>query len=70
MPYSCDIANLLAGQLEKFVTLNRYQLAGHVPNLEFWLAEVRHCLEVVDGYGPRFECLKAAQITRRTKGPS
>ncbi len=67
MQYSCDIAKLLTAQLEKFVTLNRHQLAGHVPNLDFWLAEVRHCLEVIDGYGPRFERLSGAQ-NRHTAG--
>jgi hypothetical protein len=61
MPYSTDMAKLLADQLAKFVTLNRHQLAGHVANLDFWLAEVRHGLEVIDGYGRRFEQLKAAQ---------
>jgi hypothetical protein len=59
--YSSDIAKLLAGQLAKFVTLNRHQLAGHAANLDFWLAEIRHCLEVIDGYSPRFERLREAQ---------
>jgi hypothetical protein len=59
--YSADIAKVLTDQLTKFVTLNRHQLAGHVANLEFWLDEVRHCLSVIDGYGLRFEQLKAAQ---------
>lgn len=59
MAYSCDIAKLLAEQLAKFVTLNRHQLAGHVGNLDFWLAEVRHALDVIDGYSQRFRQLKA-----------
>lgn len=61
MPYSSDVADLLARQLAKFATLNRHQLAGQVANLDFWLAEVRHGLGAIDGYGPRFERLKAAQ---------
>jgi hypothetical protein len=61
MPYSSDIAKILDDQIAKFVTLNRHQLVGHVANLDFWLAEVRHCLDVIDGYEPRFERLKAAQ---------
>jgi hypothetical protein len=44
MPYSSDIAMLLAEQLAKFATLNRHQLAGQVANIDFWLGEVRHCL--------------------------
>jgi hypothetical protein len=61
MAYSSDIAKILADQLTRFATLNRHQLAGHVANLDFWTAEVRHCLDVIDGYGKRFEQLKAAQ---------
>ena len=40
MSYSTDIAKLVAGQLSRFVTLNRHQLAGQVANLDFWLAQV------------------------------
>ena len=61
MPYSSDLARLLAAQLGKLVTLNRHQLAGQVANLNFWLSEIRHCLDVLDEYSPRFERLKAAQ---------
>jgi hypothetical protein len=59
--FSTDMANLVTHQLSRFVTLNRHQLVGQVANLDFWLAEVRHRLEVVDGYGQRFQRLKAAQ---------
>ncbi len=65
--YSSDIADLLTSQLARFVTLNRHQLAGQVANLAFWLAEVRHCLEVIDGYEARFERLKAAQMNHAAK---
>jgi hypothetical protein len=61
--YSAQIGKRLANQLTKFVSLNRHQLAGQVANLDFWLAEVRHCLIVIDGYGQRFERLKAAQMS-------
>lgn len=61
MSYSSEMTHLLAAQLEKFVTLNRHQLAGHAANLDFWMNEVRHCLEVVDGYERRFEQMKAAR---------
>jgi hypothetical protein len=61
MSYSSEIGRLLTARIEKFSTLNRHQLAGHAANLDFWLAEVRHCLEVIDGYRSRFERLKAAQ---------
>jgi hypothetical protein len=61
VPYSIDIATLLAVQIKKFVTLNPHQLVGHVANLDFWIAEVGHCLKVIDGYQQRFERLKTAQ---------
>lgn len=55
------MAKLVADQLARFVTLNRHQLAGQVANLDFWLDQVRHSLAVLDGYGKRFQKLKAAQ---------
>jgi hypothetical protein len=60
--FSTDMAKLVTDQLTRFVTLNRHQLAGQVANLDFWLGEVRHCLEVIDGYNKRFERLRTAQI--------
>jgi len=62
MAYSSDITKTLTEQITKFATLHRHQLAGHLANLDFWAAEVRHCLEVIDGYGRRFERMKAAQL--------
>ncbi|WP_165249724.1 hypothetical protein [Paludisphaera soli] len=60
MAYSIEIARILTDQLAKIVTLNRHQLVGHAANLDFWTGEVRHVLGVIDGYGPRFERMKAA----------
>jgi hypothetical protein len=62
MAYSSDITKTLTIQITKFVTLNRHQFAGHVANLDFWVAEVRHCLDVIDGYDRRFEQMKTAQM--------
>ena len=61
MAYSSELTDLLTAQLKRFASLNRHQLAGHVANLDFWLGEARHCLDVIDGYWPRFRRLKAAQ---------
>ncbi len=47
--------------MARFVTLNTHQLAGHVANLDFWVSEARHALEVIDGYEPRFRRMKAGQ---------
>lgn len=61
MSYSTDMASLLAKQLSRFVTLNPHQLAGQVANLDFWLAEIRHALTVIDGYGVRFIRMEGGQ---------
>jgi hypothetical protein len=45
----------------RFLTLNPHQLAGQAANLDFWLAQVRHALEVIDGYGVRFVRMEAGQ---------
>ena len=67
MAYLTDISKVLGDQLTKFATLNRHQLAGQVANLDFWCDELRHCLEVLDGYKPRFERMKAAQARYATE---
>ncbi len=67
MSYSSDIAKILADQLTKLVTLNRYQLAGHVISLDFWMGEVEHCLDVIDGYPARFGRMRDAQAEYVTR---
>ena len=59
--YTIAIAHELASQFTRFVTLNGYQLAGHVANLDFWSNELAHCLEVLDQYNSRFNRLINAQ---------
>jgi hypothetical protein len=59
--FSTDMAKLVADQLLRFVTLNPHQLAGQAANLDFWLAQVRHALGVLDGYGVRFVRMEAGQ---------
>jgi hypothetical protein len=59
--FSTDMAKLVADQLSRFVTLNPHQLAGQAANLDFWLAQVRHALAVIDGYGVRFVRMEAGQ---------
>ena len=61
MPYASDVARLVADQLNRLVTLNPHQLAGQAANLDFWMAESRHALDVIDTYPERFRRLKAAQ---------
>ena len=61
MAYIVSMARVLTHELTKFASQRRHQLVGHVANLDFWLAEVRHCLRVLDEYSPRYERTFAAQ---------
>lgn len=61
MSYIDDICNPLIKTLERSTTLPSHQLAGHAANLDFWLGEAKHCLNVIDGYAQRFERMKKAQ---------
>lgn len=62
MSYATEISRTLANTLDRFVTLNPHQLAGHVANLDFWLLEVRHCINIIGGYRERFNAMTAAQM--------
>ncbi len=62
MAYTTEVAGVLAETLERFATLNRHELAGHAANLDFWLGEVSHCLQLMEQYHKRFEAQKAAQM--------
>ncbi len=48
-------------QLSRLATLRPYQLAGQAANLDFWLAQVRHALEAIDGYAVRFVRMEGGQ---------
>ena len=68
------MAGLVGEQLTRYATLNPYQLAGPVKNLDFRLEENRHALAVIDGYGGAFHrasrCRKAIhrhQINHRIR---
>jgi len=58
MPYVEDITEPLISTLTHTGGLPARQLAGHAANLEFWVGEVKHAFNVIDGYGERFEKLK------------
>jgi hypothetical protein len=61
MPFSTDIAKLVTDQLSRFITLRPHQLAGQAANVDFWLAQVRHAIGIIDGYGVRFVRMEGAQ---------
>ncbi len=53
MAYTIEIADAVAKTVGKFASLNAYQPAGHIANLEFWQTQVKHALVVIDGYDRR-----------------
>ncbi|RYE38757.1 MAG: hypothetical protein EOP21_11685 [Hyphomicrobiales bacterium] len=57
MPYVDDITEPLIVTLTQTGGLPARQLAGHAANLEFWVGEVKHAIDVIDGYGERFKKL-------------
>jgi len=61
MSYTTTIADALIETLSRISGLPAFQLAGHVPNLDFWMAEVRHVVGVIDGYQERFANMSVAQ---------
>lgn len=61
MVYSIEQAELVAQQLEKFTTSYSHHLVSQFANLEFWLDEVRHAVDVIDGYSRRFVTMRDAQ---------
>lgn len=61
MSYMSDVCDALTQTLTKTTTLPAHQLAGHAANIDFWVNESKHCLEVLDGYYSRFEKMRDAQ---------
>ena len=61
MPYVEDVVEPLIKTLEHTAGLPAHQLAGHAANLGFWVAEVVHAIEVIDGYPDRFDRLRKGQ---------
>ena len=61
MSYVEDITETLIGTLNHTGGLRVQQLAGHAANLEFWVGEVKHALDVIDGYGERFKNLREGE---------
>lgn len=60
MPYILDTALSLAQVLSHAARLAPHRVAGYAANAAFWLAEVRHCFEVLDGYEMRFRLMADA----------
>ena len=68
MPYIQDITEPLISTLNYTSGLPVHKLAGHAANLEFWVGEVKHAVDVIDGYGERFRRLKEWERTAAQGG--
>ena len=51
MVYSLDQADRLTDQVRKLASGYVHHLAGQFANIDFWLDEVIHALDVLDNYG-------------------
>jgi len=60
MPYVLDTASSLAEVLSHAAALSQHRVAGYAANAAFWLSEVQHCFEVLDGYHARFNRMRDA----------
>ena len=73
MSYSIAKATVIAEQLRRLSTQHAHQLAGHVSNLAFWMAEAQAAVVVIQDYPARFRRLRDAQVawvrSRDTKVP-
>lgn len=61
MPYVEDITEPLIKTLTYTGGLPARQLGGHAANLGFWVGEVKHAFDVIDGYGERFKKLQGGE---------
>ncbi len=61
MSYISDIVSPLVRVLDHTRGLPRHLLAAHAVNIEFWVDEVCHVLQVIDGYNHRFYRMREAQ---------
>jgi len=61
MSYVDDVCIALAHVLDRASFHRDARLAGYAANLDFWVDEVRHCLDCIAGYERRFRRLVAAR---------
>jgi hypothetical protein len=59
--YMMEQADRIALQLERFTTGYDHHVVGQYANLDFWLGEVVHALEVLEAYPRRFAAMSDAQ---------
>lgn len=60
--YVEETSRPLVRTLEHAAGLPAVRLAGYAANIDFWLAEARHWLDVAKEYPARFDAFRAAQV--------
>jgi hypothetical protein len=59
--YIADICETVAGVLDRATRAQPEQFAGYWANVEFWISEYEHVVDVAAGYEDRFQSMKAAR---------
>jgi len=55
MAYTDEITRRLISVIDYASGLPVHKLIGYARNLNFWIAETRHCLDTIDGYESRYQ---------------
>lgn len=51
--YLEKLCDALVAVFDRCVQLDRRRLAGYVANIDFWMGEVQHRLQLIDGFAAR-----------------
>lgn len=73
MSYSVELAQALTAVLERVGKYKTHRLAGYAANADFWLDEIAHTLEVLEGYIGRWKKMREATdrwVDEHPLGPS
>src|SRR5688572_462138 len=60
--YTEEIVGALVTRLERARAFPAHLLVEYAAVLDFWIAEIQHCLSVIDGYPARIEAMGKAQL--------
>jgi len=61
MTYTDSVTQQLIKVIDYASGLPVHKLAGYASNLDFWVAEIRHCLDVIDGYERRYQRMRQGE---------
>ena len=67
MSYAIEIGVALVNVLKHACDGSNEYFAGYAANRRFWVAEARHCLDVITGYDERFQ--RMTEASKAFRGP-